>query len=323
MLWEEVRLVNNILKIVAGRHPAALCIIPVERTRNFPFPLAFLFSRHEAGRITPPRPSQRSAGVKRNSEGYLYPPPTALTSVKPGKAPWIPIMHFSLSSKFLDTYCSCSSRSKQSPKAESQHHFLFSPPKRLPLLNCLLSFHSWGMVGKRVAGFQTLASHELNSGRKWQPSIRKCLSETRVSLTGIRHFDQDWANQNLLWKQKFCKKTAPPTAQRRARAHLCKCVRCHMHACSPTPWWVWTETRPTGSLLSSYLATNQLTWGQWWADQCSPCAPPQRPCAHPWPLRRGMILPLSAAVWISSPDNTLSTTVVLNVYSTNFPRHRA
>lgn len=218
------------------------------------------------------------------------------------------------------------------PKAESHPDFVFfcSPPKRLPLLSCLLSFISWGMLGKRVASFQTLPNHEpttialagsgslLSESAFPRPESPSLESDTLTRTKQIKICSESSSSANDC-PSKRSKRGARAPAQMRAIPHAC------LLRCIVTGMDRGGQIRLTAELLSGHQSAHLLTQGQWWADQRAPCAPalPRHPCAHPWPLRPGMILPLSAAVRISSPDNTLSTTLVLNVFSTNFPRHWA
>lgn len=229
------------------------------------------------------------------------------------------------SAKSSGPYCVCSSWSKQSPPKPIPILFFPPPPKRLPVPNCLLSFISRGMLGKRVAGFQTLPSHKLTTIALAESanllSASAVISPESPSLDTLTRIE---LTKKQLWKGQIGKRLRPRPSEKGTRAP----ARPHMHACSPALWLVRTEADRIGSRLRSYLVTNRLTCSLTnndGAEHCAPCAPalPQHPCAHPWPLRRRLILPLSAAVRISSPDNTISTTVDLNVFSTNFPRHWA
>lgn len=128
-----------------------------------------------------------------------------LVQLKPGTVPWIPSMHFSLSVVRFQLFGHLLFL-LVTIKAESHPDIFFffcSPPKRLPVLNCLLSFISWGMLGKRVASFQTLPSRELaTTALAGSGSLLSASAFIRPQSPSLESdpLSRTQANQNLLGK---------------------------------------------------------------------------------------------------------------------------
>lgn len=106
------------------------------------------------------------------------------------------------------------------PQSRFPSCFFSSPPKRLPVPNCLLSFISRGMLGKRVAGFQTLPSHKLTT---------IALAESANLLSASAFISPESPSLDTLTRTELTKNSSeggrsandcPRDHQRKARAHL-------------------------------------------------------------------------------------------------------